>query len=478
MWLGLDLGTGSAKALLMSARGEVVAEAAGAYEVASFVPGWAETQPEHWWVAVCRCVNALPAPLRERVRGIGVSGQMHGVVLADAAGQALRPAVLWADSRAVEELARYGPAERERLLNPPTPGMMGPILLWLARHEAPLLRRARWALLPKDWLRLQLVGRAATDPSDASGTLLAGPDGLWDETLVSALRLDASLLPPVQPSASSAGPLLGEAARQLGLPAGIPVAVGAADTAAAALGSGLVEDGAAQLSVGSGAQIIVMRSTCPPRSPRLNAYHAVGGPGLPAWYTMAAMQNAGTALEWVRALFGLSWDSFYERAFAPGQPPSEALFLPYLNGERCPWMNPTARGGWVGLSRSDSQGSLLHAALLGVAYGVRAGYDSLRESGLPVSRLRLAGGGTTRPAWRQLLADVLGCPLDPVELPNASAQGAAWLGAAAAGELPGPLAECVQAGLSAAGGDAIEPRTCHDAGYQRFREVYLGLHAG
>ncbi|WKB52896.1 xylulokinase [Eleftheria terrae] len=474
MWLGLDLGTGSAKAAIVSHKGAVVAEAAVGYEVRSAQPGWAETHPGHWWAAACRCVQALPAALRSDIQCIGLSGQMHGLVLVDASGRPLRPAVLWADSRAGAELAHYDAALRARLANPPTPGMMGPLLLWLQRHEPELFAQARWALLPKDWLRLQLVGSAASDPSDASGSLLADGRGQWDRSLMQALGLPPSLFPPVQASAALAGRLQARAASRLGLPVDIPVAVGAADTAAAALGSGLVDDGDAQLTVGSGAQIVVMRGAEPPASPRLNTYRAVDGPGLPGWYTMAAMQNAGTALEWVRALFGLSWAAFYDLAFASERPASQAIFLPYLNGERTPWMNPEARGGWSGLARSDTQGSLLHAALLGVAYSLRAGLDALRESGTPLRRLRLAGGGAVRPEWRQLLADVLGCELQPSTLANASARGAALLGAQAAGLLPTPLRESRPP--DALDEPPVRPQANHDAGYWRFRDTYLALH--
>ncbi|AKJ28685.1 xylulokinase [Caldimonas brevitalea] len=476
LWLGLDLGTGSAKAAIVSPAGTVLAEASAGYEVLSRAPGWAETEPVSWWQAVCRCTRELPAPLRARVPSIGLSGQMHGVVLTAVDGQAVRPALLWPDQRAGAELGAYHDVHRERLANPLTPGMMGPLLLWLARHEPGALARARWALLPKDWLRWQMVGTAASDPSDVSGSLLSTPDGEWDMDLICDLGLGPHLFPPVRASADAAGTLRRDAADALGLPAGVTVATGAADTAAAAFGSGLVEPGMAQLSVGSGAQIIVMQRDCPAKTPQLNAYRAVVGAGGPGWYVMAAMQNAGTALEWVRALFDLSWEQFHEQAFGVDRRLSQALFLPYLNGERTPWMDAQARGAWVGLARSDDRPRLLHAALRGVAFALRAGLDVLRGGGHAVTALRLAGGGAAHPAWRQLLADVLGCPLWPSEVPNASARGAALLGALAAGLLD-PAALPPVAALS---GPVVQPapdhQADHEADYARFRASYLALH--
>ena len=433
MFLGLDLGTGSAKALLVAADGRIEAEASAPYGLDAPAAGWAQTEALRWWDAVCHCLQQLPAAARQAVRGVGLSGQMHGVVLADEHGRALHPALLWPDQRAVQEAARYGEMLRARLANPVTPGMAGPLLLWLQRHEPAAFQRARWALQPKDWLRMHLVGTAQTDPSDASGTLLAAPDGTWDEALVTALGLPLHLLPPVLPSRAVAGRLLRSAARELGLPEGVPVAVGAADTAAAAYGSGLLQDGDAQLTVGSGAQIVVMRRACPPRSGVLNAYCAVQGEGLPGWYAIAAMQNAGTALEWVRSLFGLTWETFYEQAFDAARPPSQAMFLPYLSGERTPWMSPSACGAWVGLARSDARPAMLHAALRGVAFSLRAGLEALDPQRSQVRRLHLAGGGTRHPAWRQMLADVLRCELHPTAVEAASAYGAALMAADAIG---------------------------------------------
>jgi len=469
MLLGLDLGTSSAKALLLDGRGEAAAEAGAPCEVERPRPGWAETRPERWWEAVVAAVRSLPAGQRAAVRAVGLSGQMHGVVLCDAAGSAPRPAILWLDGRAAGCLSRYPAGSESATGNAVSAGMTGPALLWLAENEGATLRAARWALLAKDWLRLRLTGEAATDPSDATGTLLADRDGSWDEPLVAALGIRRDLLPPVVASTAVSGRLTESAARDLGVPAGVPVAGGAGDTLAAALGSGLCLEGAAQLAIGTSAQVLVVRTAWPGFSPRLNVYRSANPDGLPRWCLMAAMLNGGLALDWARRTLGLGWDEAFARAFSSGAERGEAMFLPYLTGERTPWMDPHVRGAWVGLGPGDDAGSLMRAALEGVAFAIRAGLDALREHGASPRRLRLSGGGTVHPAWRQLLADALEVPLDAVTCPNASARGAALLGGLAAGaftaaDLPA---------LAPAAAPAAEPRAGSLAdGYGRFRDLY------
>ena len=409
------------------------------------------------------------------MRAIGVAGQMHGVVACAAGGTALRRAMLWSDTRAVGLLGRY-PADAERRVNNRlTPGMAGPLLLWLAQEEPEVLARARWYLQPKDWLRLRLTGTVYGEPSDAGATLLADADGQWDIDLIETLGLDPTRFAPIVDSWADAGVLTQASSRELGLRQGIPVVAGAGDTPAAALGSGLLSDGASQLSIGTGAQIVVMRAARPVFSPCLNGYPSAAPAGHPRWYVMAAMQNAGVALEWSRGLLGLNWDEAYRGAFADGSLASTALFVPYLTGERTPWMNPTAHGAWVGMSAHDDQASLMRAAFFGVAFAIRAGLEALRDHGATIRRLRLAGGGSIDPAWREVLTDVLGVPLDAVNCPNASARGAALLAGILAGfwradELPALAPDATA--LS-------DPRTgVYDEDYRRFLRVCGALGVG
>lgn len=435
--LGIDLGTGSVKLVTLDADGCECAVASEPYALSSPQPGWAEIAPDTWWQALVRAAARLPADERAQVCAIGFSGQMHGVVLIDAAGQPVRHALLWPDTRA----ARFADAAAwPDASNPVAPGMAGPLLRWLAVHEPAALRAARWAVQPKDWLRIALGGEVAADPSDACATALATPDGVCDTAALDAFGLSRDRFAPVRASAATCGTLSAPAAAALGLPAGVPLATGAADTACAALGSGLAADGDALLTTGSGGQIVVLADRLPVARRGLHRYRAALGDG---YYTMAAMQNVGLALEAVRGWLGYpDWAAAYDDAFA--QPASERLcFLPYLTGERSPWMNPDARGGWLGLGLGDTRGAMMRAAFEGVAFALRAGLDAIRvaravssndaASCAAVASLRLAGGGSVDPRWRQLLADALGATLDAVDCPNAATRGAALLAGCATG---------------------------------------------
>src|SRR5215211_5165566 len=260
MLLGLDLGTSSIKALLLAEDGAVLGEGSASYAVRAPRPGWAETSPEDWWEAVVEATAAAVDRRGAEVTALGLSGQMHGVVLADELGFPLRPAILWADARSGSELAAYRGLDEDlghRLASPPAVGMAGPSLLWLRDREPDAYTSARWALQPKDWLRMRFTGEAATEPSDASATLLydlLADD--WSYAVAEELGLRTGLLAPLVPSACVAGTLNGEAAGELGLREGLPVAAGAADTAAAMLGTGLLRPGPVQLTVGTGGQIV------------------------------------------------------------------------------------------------------------------------------------------------------------------------------------------------------------------------------
>ena len=478
MFLGLDLGTGSIKALLLDG-GAILGEGSVSYPVRAPRPGWAESSPAEWWDATVEAARTAVGPRGAQVAALGLSGQMHGVVLADDRGRPSRPAVLWADARSGEQLASYHALDesaRRRLANPPAVGMAGPGLLWLRDHEPGAYASARWALQPKDWLRLRLTGEAAAEPSDASATLLYDlrSDG-WAYPVIEALGLRPDLLPPLVASDAVAGTLTREAARSLGLRAGVPVAAGAADTAAAMLGGGLLRPGPVQLTVGTGAQIVSPKSSPEPDPTGRTHLYRAATPG--PWYSMAAIQNAGLALEWARKTLGASWEEVYEEAFAAPPGAGGVVFLPYLSGERTPRFDPAARGAWTGLALDHSRGDLLRAALEGVAFALREGLEALEAAGTAVAELRLAGGGTAGEPWRRLLADVLGRPLrllpDTIA-PVASARGAALLAGLASGAYrtaEDTLAFAPEPDrLIGPGGSGYE------AAYARYRELYPRLY--
>ncbi|CAB3746964.1 xylulokinase [Paraburkholderia humisilvae] len=424
-YLGIDLGTGSLKLAIVDGDGHETSIASVAYAFDTPHPGWAEIDPQTWWRALCEASARLPADERDAIEAIGFSGQMHGVVLTNVHGEAVRHAMLWPDTRALALLDAWPYPQP----NPVAPGMAGPLLRWVAQHEPEPVERARWALQPKDWLRVALGGEVATDPSDACATALAEPTGVWDVALLDRLGLPRTWFAALAPSFAMSGVLSAEAAHALGLRAGIPLATGAADTPCAALGSGLVKDGDALLTTGTGGQIVVLSSDEPPPARGLHRYRAATGD----WYRMAAMQNVGVALEAVRGWLSYEWSDAYRDAFAAGCDAGALTFLPYLTGERTPWLNPAARGGWLGLALGAPRGALMRAAFEGVAFALRAGLDAIRESGAAVDALRLAGGGSVDTRWRQLLADALDVELHAVDCPNAAARGAALLGGLACG---------------------------------------------
>ena len=479
MFLGIDLGTSSLKALVLDVDGSIVGTGSAPYPLLTPQPGWAEADPEAWWEAAGIAVAEAAGTHAAEIAAIGLAGQMHGVVLSDEVGHALRPAIIWADGRTRRQLAKYGelsPDLRRKLANPLATGMAGPTLLWLQEHERQLYRRAQWALQPKDWLRLRLVHEAATEPSDASATLLYDmTTDYWAKDLLEALELRLDFLAPIRESAEICGILTGPAAEHLGVRPNLPVVAGAGDAAAAAIAGGLIDPGPVQLTIGSGAQVVAPRDRLAiDPTARTHLYRAAAPD---RWYAMAAMQNAGIALEWVRTMLRASWDELYDEAFevAPGS--EGLLFLPYLTGERTPYFDPDARGAWIGLRLVHTRGHLLRAALEGVAFAVRQGLEALLATGVPATELRLAGGGTFDPRWRQLLADVLEQPLLATATSSASSLGAALLAGVGFGAWPDARRVAALAApptLVATPGPSSE---AYLAPYLRYRELYLPIAA-
>jgi xylulokinase len=340
--------------------------------------GWSETDPQAWWSSTTAAVRTAVAQAKANVLAIGLSGQMHGIVAADGTGAPVRPAMLWSDARATDELWSYEdlPAHvRARLADPLSPGMAGPLLSWVRRHEPEVYAATRWALSPKDWLRSRLTGEFHTEPSDASATLLYDVvDDGWDLQVLDALGLDPGKLAPVLPgSAHPAGHLTSAAAE-------LPVAAGAADTAAAALSSALVDPATAQLTIGTGAQVIRPVAVLPgdlAPDPVTHLYRSAAESG---WYRMAASLNGGSMLSRVRGVLGASWQEMYDCAARPADPDAP-LFLPHIHGERTPYLDPRMRGARTGLAPRHGREELLHAALEGVAFAVRNATDCLLSSG-------------------------------------------------------------------------------------------------
>nr|WP_052889375.1 FGGY family carbohydrate kinase [Thermogemmatispora carboxidivorans] len=433
--LGIDLGTSAVKALVLdAASGRRLGEGRAEYPLLTHRPGWAEGDPEEWWrqtVVAVRMALRLVEP--GQVAAIGVTGQMHGVVPVDAAGNPVRAALLWPDQRAIDQLARFEqlPVQlQEQLANPLAPGMAGPLLCWLAEKEPETFARMRWALQPKDWLRWRLTGEVATEASDASATLLydVGRDQ-WATEVMEALGLPKELFAPLLPAGGPAGYLQPSAARELGLRPGLPVATGAADVAASLLGAGVLAPGSLLFSLGSGAQFVLLcQEPRPDPRRRIHLYRAADGQH---WYRMAAVQNAGLALDWVRRTLQANWTELYASSEAEVAVQEPLFFLPCLTPERPYHPRPQA-AGWLHLRLGHERRHLLHAALEGVAFGMRLALEALSE-GKEDGQLLVVGGGSLHPGWRQMLADILGRELRAVAEKDTAVRGAALLAGLAAG---------------------------------------------
>lgn len=430
--LGLDLGTSSLKAVLVTAEGRVLARSEAAYPTQRPHPGWAEQDPDDWWTAACLATRELLRDAPAQVAGIGLSGQMHTAVLVAADGRPVRPAITWMDTRAASLLGelREALAERglrPRLANPVALGLSLPALAWLRRHEPEALDASAALLSAKDHLRWRCTGELGAEPTDASATLLFDvPARQWLPEAAALLERPATWLPELGTPDAAAGRLGQAAAAELGLTAGIPVAYGAGDQQAAALGLGCVDAGQLQLMVGTGAQALAVRNEAfaDPEG-RLHLFCHLRG-----WLQQASLNNAGNALRWVRSVLGVTWEQLYG---APDRGGAAPTFVPYLLGERAHAMLPQARGAWLGLAPEHGSDDLARAAVVGVVASIAEGVALLRTSGATRDVIRAAGGGLRHARFAQDVADAVGSPLEVADVRDASALGAALLGGVAAG---------------------------------------------
>ena len=466
--VGLDVGTTGVKALAISPAGDVLARAEESYELSTPRPGWAEEDPEDWWRAAERALTKLGG----QPTAIGLSGQMHGLVVLDDEERVLRPAILWNDQRTAAECTeieeRVGLARLIELTgNRALTGFTAPKLLWLRRHEPDTYARIAHVLLPKDYVRLRLTGEHAIDVADASGTLLFDvPGRRWSSEMLDALEIDATWLPRTLESPEVSGTTA----------AGVPVAAGAGDQAAAALGVGVDGPGPVSVVLGtSGVVFAALPAFAADREARVHSFcHAVPG----GWHAMGVMLSAAGSLRWLRdtVASGREYDELIAAAekWPPG---TEGLtFLPYLTGERTPHADPDARAAFTGLTIRHDLGALDRAVLEGVAYGLRDSLELLRELGVDPEAGHVSGGGARSEHWLRILASVLGLPIRRTATDEGSAYGAALLGGVAAGvfrDVHEAVASCVRLV------DAVEPdpewSAAYERGYRRFELLYPAL---
>lgn len=416
IFLGIDLGTSALKAVLVDEAEAILADASVPLRTATPRPGWSEQNPEDWWraleAAIGRLRDARPDAL-SRVRAIGLSGQMHGAVALDAAGEPMRPAILWNDGRATAECDMLTAAvpDIERVAGVvPMPGFTAPKLLWLKGHEPEHFARIAKVVSPKDFLRLRLTGEIATDMSDAAGTLwLDQARREWSDAILAASGLTRNQMPRLVEGSAASGSVRPEIAKGLGLASPVIVAGGAGDAAAAAIGIGAVEDGDAFVSLGTSAQFFVTDDRYRPQPKTL--LHAFAHALPKRWFRMAAMLNGASCLDLLTRLTGDDVASLLSRAEAQYRGPSRLLFLPYLSGERTPHNDPLARGVFVGLDHDCGPAELTLAVLEGVAFSLLEARELLELSGVRLASVAAVGGGARSRLWMQMLSNVLGLPI-------------------------------------------------------------------
>ena len=483
MWLGIDVGTGSSRAILVDARGGVRASYAAAHEEMRMeCPLWAEQRPENWWDAVVEAIRGVLSKAGVtggQVKGIGLSGQMHGLVILDEAGTVIRPALIWCDQRSQAQVDAVNAAiGRENVVrftaNPVLTGFTLPKLLWVRDNQPRLFERVRRMLLPKDYVRYRLTGEFATEVSDASGTAVFDVvNRRWSSEMMDGLGLDRAILPRCYESSEVTGKITARIAELTGLAAGTPVVGGGGDQASSAVGNGIVEAGIVSCTLGtSGVVFAHMEDVAYDPAGRVHTFcHAVRG----KWHVMGVTQGAGLSLQWFRNQLapGAAYDAL--TAEAAGSPAgSQGLFwLPYLMGERTPHLDALARGGWIGLTNKHKRADLIRAVIEGVSYSQRDCLDIIEGLGVTVNSVRASGGGAQSPFWRQLLASILNKRVVTLETQEGSAYGAALLALAGSGEYASTQEVCRAAIRET---DSVSPNAADAALYERGHKVYQSLY--
>lgn len=483
MFLGIDVSTTGSKALLIDTSGNVVASTSSLHTLSTPRPLWSEQDPEEWWQATSLAVRTALSQSRSDstdVKAIGLTGQMHGLVLLDESGQVLRPAILWNDQRTQAQCdeihLRVG---KERFIqitgNVALPGFTAPKILWVKENEPEVYSRVRHVLLPKDYIRYRLTGEYAMDKADGSGTVLFDLRSRnWSDELLAALEIPRLWMPPTFEGCDFTGRVTAKAAAETDLNAGTPVAAGGGDQAAQAVGVGAVEPGIVSLTVGtSGVVFATTPSALIEPEGRLHAFcHALPG----RWHFMGVMLSAAGSLKWYRDTLAptMSFDDLLREAGSVPAGSEGLLFLPYLSGERTPHADPLARGAFIGLTLRHGRGHMTRALLEGVAFGLKDSFNLIQNSGLgTITQVRASGGGIKGLLWRQILASILESELVTVNTSEGAAYGAALIAGVSAGRWSDVPSACQQA-VKITG--SSQPKPAWTRTYQKVYPLYRQLY--
>ena len=490
--IGVDLGTSGTKTVLFSTDGQPIASKTIEYPLYQPQNGWAEQAPEDWWHAACGSMKEVISKSGinpKDIKGIGISGQMHGLVMLDKAGNVLRRSIIWCDQRTAaecDEITNKVGASRliELTANPALTGFTASKILWVRNNEPEIYEKCAHILLPKDYVRYMLTGEFATEVSDASGMqLLDVPNRCWSDEVLSKLGIDKSLLAKVYESPEITGKVTAQAAELCGVPAGTPVVGGAGDNAAAAVGTGTVQDGIAFTTLGTSGVVFAHtdKLSIDPKG-RVHTF-CCAVPG--AWHVMGVTQAAGLSLKWFRDNFcsdemvvakGLDKDPYYIMDKQAERIPIGAdrlLYLPYLMGERTPHLDPNCRGAFIGLSAMHTRQHMLRAVMEGVVYSQRDSVEVLRGMGVKINDMLACGGGGTSPLWRQMLADVYGCPVKTVVSKEGPALGVAILASVGTGIYKSVQEACKEVIKT---NPAQNPIAANSAEYEKFYKMYTELY--
>ncbi len=491
--LGIDIGTSGTKVIAIDETGKLVASASAEYELSTPKPLWAEQRADDWWDAVCACCRQITTQIpAEEIAGVGLSGQMHGLVSLDARGEVLRPAILWCDQRTQAQCDWITDTVGKELLvaetaNPVLTGFTAPKIIWVRDNEPQILDKAVMHLLPKDYVRFKLTGEFATEVSDASGTsLLNVPKRRWSKAVCDKIGVPLEHLPKVYESWEVSGKVDKLGAAATGLKEGTPVVGGGGDQAAGAVGNGIVQSGIISVTTGTSGVVFAF-ADAPTVDPELRVHtfcHAVPN----KWHVMGVMLSAGGSLRWYRDTLALSEKAVaahmdadpYElitREAATVAPGSEGLlFLPYLTGERTPHPDPHARGAFVGLTVRHTKAHMARAVLEGVSFGLRDSLEILKSMSVSIGNVRVSGGGAKSEIWRQIQADIFGFPLSTITIDEGPALGVALLAGVGAGIYSSVEEACSAVVKVARGASVIEENArIYDRYYDVYRSLYPAL---
>lgn len=483
MFLGLDIGTGGTRAVLVNSQGKLVASASR--EHAAFrspQPGWAEQDPEDWWGAAQQAIRDVVSISGTQFNAVGLTGQMHGAVMLDAEGEVLRPSLIWCDQRTDAECEwLHKEIGRERLIeltaNPALPNFTLTKLLWVRKHEPEIFARIAHVLCPKDYVRYRLTGSYAMDVQEASGTLLLDvAHRRWSSEVARVAGIPESWLPRLYESPEICAHISESAAAATDLTVGTPVAAGAGDQGAGAVGMGILEPGSVSATIGTSG-VVFAATAAPTRDPlgRLHTFcHAVPG----RWHVMGVTQAAGLSLRWLRDIIapGADYDTLTAAAAKVPAGSDGLLWTPYLLGERTPHLDSQARAAFVGLTANHTRGHLVRAVLEGVAYSLKDTFTLFAELGIPVKGVRLGGGGARGPLWREIQAAVYDYKSDLLVAEEGAAFGAALLAGVGAEGWPNLEAACA-ASIEVAQQITPDETTVqrYAEGYKEYRKVYPAL---